>query len=589
MASKLETAAKLVKEEKYGEAAREYQVALRSRELSEKERLTAFQNCGACLRRTGKNQQAIKILKEGLREYTNAPTLHQNIGTCYREQSNIPGNKWKALGHFLNAKKFGNESAQLIHALVGTLNDLAYSGLAYNIFRDWFKGEGAQAEMDTAMISTLLELMGTVLDPEEAKTVGEWCLDSLGDIAGETIAGQTVLAIYKAKMGQTEQAKIWFERAKKGLIQAKQPTEQEEQAFINAGWNLSIALLKSGEMQEGWQLYDYGLQAPAPGPQRWQRSLSKPLHATQLPPWQGETLSQSRILVLAEQAVGDTIMFLQLLPELHKRCPQVTVIVQPRLVPIYKRIYPELTILNEKEDSQSLRADQYDFQIPCGSLPQHLLNDWIKSGWKQTIAKTDRKLSTRLRKRYRKGMDNESLLIGVSWLGGGKSERIRTKSLPPDLFATLFKANPGCRFLSIQYGNVQGQVEVWRASGVDIIHDDSIDPMKNMDDWMAQVACCDAVISVANTTIHGAGLLGIPTLCLRSRNSDWRWIRGLDKSYWYKSVEAVTQSPDGDWLPCIEWAKRWMEERKGSAKELDAPTSETTTNEQEIILKTMRF
>ena len=35
--------------------------------------------------------------------------------------------------------------------------------------------------------------------------------------------------------------------------------------------------------------------------------------------------------------------------------------------------------------------------------------------------------------------------------------------------------------------------------------------LKNMELWLDQVAVCDAVISVANTTIHGAGGLGKPT------------------------------------------------------------------------------
>ena len=40
------------------------------------------------------------------------------------------------------------------------------------------------------------------------------------------------------------------------------------------------------------------------------------------------------------------------------------------------------------------------------------------------------------------------------------------------------------------------------------------------------IAAMDAVLSIANTTIHGAGGLGIPTMCLVSRQSDWRWMKG---------------------------------------------------------------
>ena len=43
-----------------------------------------------------------------------------------------------------------------------------------------------------------------------------------------------------------------------------------------------------------------------------------------------------------------------------------------------------------------------------------------------------------------------------------------------------------------------------------------------MDDGY-QVAAM-VVISIANTTVHGVGGLGIPTVCLVSQESDWRWI-----------------------------------------------------------------
>ena len=50
-------------------------------------------------------------------------------------------------------------------------------------------------------------------------------------------------------------------------------------------------------------------------------------------------------------------------------------------------------------------------------------------------------------------------------------------------------------------------------SGVDIVHDPDINH-KNMDSWLSQVDACDAVIGVANATIHGAGGLNKPTYCL---------------------------------------------------------------------------
>ena len=69
--------------------------------------------------------------------------------------------------------------------------------------------------------------------------------------------------------------------------------------------------------------------------------------------------------------------------------------------------------------------------------------------------------------------------------------------------------------------------DINKTTGIEVLHDDTIDPLRDMDGWLSQVAAMDAVISIANTTIHGAGGLGIPTICLVSQKADWRWIEPL--------------------------------------------------------------
>ena len=49
---------------------------------------------------------------------------------------------------------------------------------------------------------------------------------------------------------------------------------------------------------------------------------------------------------------------------------------------------------------------------------------------------------------------------------------------------------------------------------VDFIDDEEIQATKDMELWLDQVNACDAVISIANTTIHGAGGLKKPTYVL---------------------------------------------------------------------------
>ena len=107
---------------------------------------------------------------------------------------------------------------------------------------------------------------------------------------------------------------------------------------------------------------------------------------------------------------------------------------------------------------------------------------------------------------------------------------------------------------------VEKQIENWRQNGLDIIYDPTINPLVNMDSWLSQVAACDAVLSVANTTIHGSGGLNIPTLCLLSRFADWRWLdnHSITQSYWYPSVGIARETKSDGWSNAFRLASKWI-------------------------------
>ena len=84
-----------------------------------------------------------------------------------------------------------------------------------------------------------------------------------------------------------------------------------------------------------------------------------------------------------------------------------------------------------------------------------------------------------------------------------------------------------------------------------------------MDLWLDQVAACDAVISVLNTTIHGAGGLNLPTQCLLSCQCDWRWFTdpAVERSYWYPSVGILREDRNLGWSKALVRGRQWLEEQ----------------------------
>ena len=128
-------------------------------------------------------------------------------------------------------------------------------------------------------------------------------------------------------------------------------------------------------------------------------------------------------------------------------------------------------------------------------------------------------------------------------------------SLPPFLFAgwVFLMVLPPCSLWML------------RDSWLDELDDPNVQATKDMDLWLAQVDACDGIISIANTTIHGAGGLRKPTLCLLGAKSDWRWLKDEKEqtSYWYPTVEIAWQNKENkDWGEALRKVPTWLSQHK---------------------------
>ena len=326
------------------------------------------------------------------------------------------------------------------------------------------------------------------------------------------------------------------------------------QSYHNVGWNLGISLIKRGDFLNGWKLYEHGLQVPAPSIQRWQRALKKAYTSEEVPIWLGESLQGKHLLILAEQAIGDTMMFLQLICLISPPPGNITLYLPQRLVPIYLRTFPQFTVVSH-EDLDSLSKYCYDFQIPCGSLPKLLLSQPSIPLHNVPSLAIDKRKYIDFRSKYLQGSRH---LIGISWRGGAVQKRVKLKSSSLEFFLPILKCKQ-YQFVSLQYGDVAAEVNQFNSKyGTDIIVDTTVNPLKDMDTWLSQVSAMDAIVSIANTTVHGAGALKLKTCVLVSDSSDWRWLDHdiINECIWYPSVTIFHQNGTGKWS--IDNIKKWL-------------------------------
>ena len=532
-----------------------------------------FQNYGALLRELGNFDEAKEIYRKGLEIFPDNEGILSNYANILKDDT-----PWLAFDIHLrlfsvtlaNPEKPVNENHFL--ALINHLISSNCCQWAYELCILSFKILGPKPSILVAFFKAATNpsnpiISGSAVDQLIAQI--DKCIDDIDDL--DRAEYYFALSWIHSERSSIDRAYEFFEHARAILsrVDLINPENVKRANKLNNAnsWNMSCMLLSHQNFSDGWKLYDFGLQTEAKGPQKWQRALPKPFSQQQIPLWKGESLANKRILLLEEQAVGDVMQFMTLINYIIDESSQVGILLSNRLFPIYERslnagILSEQVSLYCFDDvkDNKIPYSGFDYQAPLGSMCQFRFTDIHKYGSCQKFLQAPVGGVNLLRDRYSSLGSVAKKIVGISWRGGGRGDRILQKSIEVDKFANLITGFPDIRFVSLQYGESESVISKFKDLGIDAHHDSSINPLKNMDGWLAQVGACDAVVSVANTTIHGAGGLGIPTYCLLSLHSDWRWLKDptVVRSYWYPSVGIARQSPDSQWSTAFSTVRQWL-------------------------------
>lgn len=306
--------------------------------------------------------------------------------------------------------------------------------------------------------------------------------------------------------------------------------------FPDAYYNCALTLLKGGDYQKGWDLYEW----------RWKggnKSLTAINRAASFgADWDG-TDSDGHLVVLAEQGVGDEIFYCGMLGDLKSRVQRITVELDRRLIPLFRRSFPELNFVPRGE----LRAEsKFDSQINLASLGRFFRSSKEALNRVSTpYLHADLSRAAGLRARL---ASPDKLICGISWIskssaiGGNKS--VKLKDLRPLLEL------PHADFIDLQYGDTSAErQEMLDSAGLRIRKVEEIDNFSDLDGLAALIAACDIVISVSNTTAHLALALGKPVFVMVPSATEtlWYWHIESETSPWYPTARLFRQEKGGHW------------------------------------------
>lgn len=280
----------------------------------------------------------------------------------------------------------------------------------------------------------------------------------------------------------------------------------------------ALALLELGRFEEGWATYDARLNLP---------NFHKRLF--ECPMWDGSSVK--KLAIHGEQGLGDEILFLACLAQLKDRAEEIEIEAAPRLVRLIQHSFPDVQVYGEHAD----RAFEPDAYIAMGSLPGLCWpvqpNAYLKP---TTVIERN----------------GEEPRIGISWKGGTVQSHAPLRNTAVEHWKTLLDLG---EVFSLQYGD---QAE--EAASLGIWHD--ADAIADLDHLAALIKSCDLVITVCNTTVHMAGALGVPCLCLVPYRPAWRYGLTGDRMVWYDSVTLIRQGEKESWISVLARAKKHAKE-----------------------------
>ena len=305
-------------------------------------------------------------------------------------------------------------------------------------------------------------------------------------------------------------------------------------------WSKSLLKLALGEYEEGWPLYESRLRLEYL--REYRRTFS-------MPRWTGkEGLAGKRILIHAEQGLGDAIQFCRYLPLLEDKGAQVVFEVPEALSKLLRSLRFRGSLICQGEPI----PPALDYYCPLLSLPLAFQTraDTIPAEVPYLAADAAAVESWRVRLSALPG-----LKIGLNWQGHAGAERqawIRGRSFALACAAPLAR-QPGISLISLQKGSAARQrTEVEFGSELAQLTDPDDVSADALMETAALMSALDLVVTSDTSVAHLAGALGLPVWVALHAMPDWRWLLDRADNPWYPTIRLFRQRTPGDWPELFE-------------------------------------
>ncbi len=320
-------------------------------------------------------------------------------------------------------------------------------------------------------------------------------------------------------------------------LEAHDEAARRDPQSAGAAYNLALTRLRLGDWTRGWEGYEA----------RWR---FREVHPTPLwfhcPRWRGEPLDGHRILLHAEQGLGDAIQFSRYAPLVAARGAHVVLQVHE---PVERLMRSLAAVRAGHITIARLGAvpPAFDLECPLMSLPAIFGTTVETVPWAGPYLGADPFLSAERLAQTSQG--GSAPRIGIAWAGNPRYKSDAQRSTRLTTILPLLQRFPRFEWISLQKGDATDQlrqlpddVRVWDGASAD----------RDLADTAALIATLDLVLTTDTCIAHLAGAMGKPVWILLPHLSDWRWMQEIETTPWYPTARLFRQSSPGDWGRVLE-------------------------------------
>lgn len=276
------------------------------------------------------------------------------------------------------------------------------------------------------------------------------------------------------------------------------------------------------------------------------------------PLWQGQSLTDKRLLVYLEQGLGEQVSAALLLKDVLPICGSLFVEGDPRLVAILERSIPGVRAfgVESRDASPFFCDDNIDFQVPSWSLYRHFRKSAKDFPAHQGYLKVNPDLKNKWRDRI--AHLEPGLKVGIAWQSSAAfvdagNQSLRQKSSVPLEQLCSAVLEPEVRLVSLQYGDVQAELgQVREKQGHEIVTWPDLDVKNDLENLAAMIVQLDVVVAINSFVAYFANALGKKVLmpCHAGFKAGWPTIFNQDPEY--PHITYFRQERRGDWDRTLE-------------------------------------